>query len=111
MTPIQRYYEILFEKWTMSAIWLYNTQTYWSDKNSGVDLLTYAASEDTNDDLQLRLRSAYHCLVERHGPSDLVRFTYGQLVNRYGPPEIPCEYTEMASTEILLDTDSVALIR
>jgi hypothetical protein len=95
----------------MSAIWLYNTQTYWSDKNPGVDLLTYADSEDTNDDLQLRLRTAYGCLVERHGPSDLVRLTYSHLVDRYGPTAIPCEYTQMAPTEILLDIDSINLIR
>jgi hypothetical protein len=111
LTPTQRYREILFEKWTMSAIWLYNMQKYWSDKNPGTTLLFYPKSEDTREDLQLRIRFACDCLVDQWGPIVLNGVIDNHLVDRYGPRAIPCEFTETALLKILLDTNSVALIR
>jgi hypothetical protein len=90
LTPIQRYHEVLFEKWTMAAIWLDAMQEYWSDKQSGVTLSTYADFGDMNEDLWRRVDLAHASRIDRYGPAEINRYEVWDLVDRYGPPEIPC---------------------
>ena len=111
LTPTQRYREVLFEKWTMAAIWIAAMQEYWSDKQPGDTLSLHAYSGDTYEDVGQTIRLAHDSLVDRYGPSEEpARSAYNHLVDRYGSPEIPCEYAKMGLAEILLGTDSNTFI-
>ncbi|KAH8084730.1 hypothetical protein HD553DRAFT_342232 [Filobasidium floriforme] len=73
----------------MSAIWLDAMQEYWSDKQSGVILSTFADFGDMNEDLWRRVDLAHASRIDRYGPAEINRYEVCDLVDRYGPPEIP----------------------